>query len=148
MSPVKGTTKRPTYLLPIGLLEISRPHASSRRMPLTVYGRHAIMLHNQLSLEGFDPTFTKLVRSTQAIPLPELATELESTERRPTAISLPNEHVAYMERFASQSGITVHERAAQAFRLANFIVGQVQPGDGLMLQYKNRSPMAVQSSLA
>ncbi|MDB5169874.1 MAG: hypothetical protein JWN82_270 [Candidatus Saccharibacteria bacterium] len=139
--------RRPQYLLPRGLVEISRPHATERSLSLSRYGRHAIELLNFASIKKFSTATTRLlVSSGLELPLPLLAVAQESTVHQRVPIQLPEEQVKLLEVFAAQAGVNPDIRVARAFRFANFIAENVYPGETITFQQDNQRPINIISS--
>lgn len=140
--------RRPSYRVPFRLLELSQPYALERNLPIISYGRAAIMLLNFTSTQEFGPTTTRLITPQHiAIPFPELNIPVESPDRKQLSIQMPVVHATLHEQYAQRDNISVHDRAAQAFRLANFIAERYHPLDPVVFQHNEEPPITLKGAL-
>lgn len=140
--------RRPSVRIPRRLLEISQPYATDRDLAISSYGRAAIILLNFASIQEFSPSNTRVITAQRiTIPYPELAIPPESPDRKQLALTMPPIHATLLEQYAAHDHVTIHERAAQAFRLANFIAQNFYPLDPIVFQRDQEPPITVTAAL-
>lgn len=140
--------RRPSVRIPRRLLELSQPYATDRGLAISSYGRAAIILLNFASTQEFGSSNTRVITAQRVIiPYPELAIPPESPDRKQLALMMPPVHAALLEQYATRDHVTIHDRAAQAFRLANFIAENFYPLDPIVFQRDHEQPITVTNAL-